>query len=568
MDFYERQILQKIYAQDAVVRNVFNMFVRGVSPELKKYRLSKEVWVKNASIEANINKELEKLQTNLETLIIGNQKWALELSKIKNDKFIQDYLKGMAISSVVKDGFMQRRGLAFEQAAKRELIVSDRVWNIGQGTKQQLEFYVQSGITSGRSANEISSDIRQLLREPDKRFRRIRDPETGKLTLSQPMKDYHPGQGQYRSAYKNARRLAANEINYNYRQADYERWQALDFITGIKVSLSNAHHITMPHGDICDHMAGVYPKEFRFIGWHVLCMCHATSVTIPQEDFLDYLDTDKVPDKYVVKSIPKEAQDYINKHAKQIEGWKSKPYWFDNFKKKGSVYQFTPPAKTVTVIAPVSNAFSKVSPGIEKHFNYAVALIDRVHDDGKLPRIPINSRANLEAGGHYKFTKNRRTGEFVDSVNITINQTKPTPEFSIIHEIGHFIDHRGIGLSKEFDSISGTNLTQFMKVVQESSPIKTLKEAKRTGKLRYKGEFLELNKKRLNHIDYLLGNDEIWARAYSQYITTKTQDKLLLKQLEIWRKHPFPYQWEDKEFEKIVKAIDDLMEKLQWTKKN
>ena len=69
--------------------------------------------------------------------------------------------------------------------------LSDRVWNITQQTKSQLEFYLDSGVVAGRNANGISSDIRQILQNPQKRFRRIRN-EKGELVLSQPMKNYHP----------------------------------------------------------------------------------------------------------------------------------------------------------------------------------------------------------------------------------------------------------------------------------------------------------------------------------------------------------------------------------------
>ena len=97
-----------------------------------------------------------------------------------------------------------------------------------------LEYYLSSGLSSGRPAALIGQDIRQLLNEPNRRFRRVRD-ANGKLVPSQPMKDYHPGQGVYRSSYKNALRLAVTKTNKAFRTADYERWQNMDFVTGIEV---------------------------------------------------------------------------------------------------------------------------------------------------------------------------------------------------------------------------------------------------------------------------------------------------------------------------------------------
>ena len=72
------------------------------------------------------------------------------------------------------------------------------------------------------------------------------------------MKDYHPGQGVYRSAYKNALRTSATTTNTAYRSADYERWSKQDFILGIEI-----HRSANNRGPckICDAMVGKYPKR-------------------------------------------------------------------------------------------------------------------------------------------------------------------------------------------------------------------------------------------------------------------------------------------------------------------
>ena len=58
----------------------------------------------------------------------------------------------------------------------------------------------------------------------------------------------------------------------------------LDFIVGIEIRLSNNHTCRgrdgKPHPfyDICDELAGKYPKEFKFTGWHPHCRCIATTI--------------------------------------------------------------------------------------------------------------------------------------------------------------------------------------------------------------------------------------------------------------------------------------------------
>ena len=134
------------------------------------------------------------------------------------------------------------------------------------------------GIRNGLSADDMSQELRQYLKYPDKLFRRVRD-EHGELQLSKRAAAFHPGRGVYRSSYKNARRLAATETNIAYMTADYERWQQLDFVVGIEIKLSNNHTLNgMPFTDICDKLKGRYPKDFKFTGWHPHCRCRAVTI--------------------------------------------------------------------------------------------------------------------------------------------------------------------------------------------------------------------------------------------------------------------------------------------------
>lgn len=129
----------------------------------------------------------------------------------------------------------------------------------------------------------MARQLQRYLQHPDMLFRRVRD-EHGNLQLSQRVAAFHPGQGVYRSSYKNARRLAATETNIAYRTADHEWWQQLDFIVDIEVHLSNNHTCLgkdgKPHPfyDICDELKGKYPKDFKFTGWHPHCRCIATTI--------------------------------------------------------------------------------------------------------------------------------------------------------------------------------------------------------------------------------------------------------------------------------------------------
>ena len=268
------------------------------------------------------------------------QKDGWERAERKNDDFISLFIKGMSISSATKDGMFTHSLSAFE-ALKNDidsngLNLSDRVWYITQQTKSQLEFYLDSGVVAGRNSNGISSDIRQILQNPQKRFRRIRN-EKGELVLSQPMKDYHPGQGVYRSAYKNALRTSATTTNTAYRSADYERWSKQDFILGIEIQRSANNRGPCK---ICDAMIGKYPKTFKFTGFHPFCIC-----------FADFLLNDTVPKEQVITDIPQGAKDFVRENK---DGLQSAFWYKDNFTNDGGLQR-------EIVSQPITNEVIKVS---------------------------------------------------------------------------------------------------------------------------------------------------------------------------------------------------------------
>ena len=167
---------------------------------------------------------------------------------------------------------------AFTERKIGGLKLSDRVWRYTEQFKTEIEMGIDLGLRDGLSADEMSRTLRQYLQHPDKLFRRVRD-QHGQLHLSQRAAVYHPGQGVYRSSYKNAHRLAATETNIAYRTSDYTRWQQLDFVVGIEIRLSNNHTLNgRAFTDICDELAGRYPKNFKFTGWHPYCRCHAVVI--------------------------------------------------------------------------------------------------------------------------------------------------------------------------------------------------------------------------------------------------------------------------------------------------
>ena len=353
LTFYDKQHIQKILAQQSEVANIFNRFILSITPFLQQWanRSSDNVWLRNQVVEKCVDRELDKLQSLLLTNLTAFNIDAWKRSEMKNEDFISEYIKGMAIDSVRKQGMFATNKDALSQLRKgvdvRGNNLSPMVWNLADQTKTQLEYYLQTGLSVGRSSSRISQDLRQILNEPDKRFRRVKDKE-GKLVMSQPMKNYHPGQGIYRSSKMNALRLTATSTNMSYRTADYERWSKQDFILGIEI-----HRSANNRGPckICDAMVGKYPKTFKFIGFHPFCICFATPITMEPDNFADFLLNDTVPQEQVITDIPKTAKDFVDENKNGVQS----AFWYkDNFSKEGDLQRERTPQPTTPEVIKVS----------------------------------------------------------------------------------------------------------------------------------------------------------------------------------------------------------------------
>ena len=274
----ERQVLA-IYEAAAREAAAIGMTVGDLTGDLftfDRYPITKE----------RIERLINDMHDRLETVVVNgvNSQWTL--ANNKNNELCRRVF-GEAMNSLTLQ--QQRRYFNNHDAAREAFLarkeaglgLSDRVWRYSDLYRHEIELGLDVGLRAGTSADELTRELRSYLKYPDKLFRRVRD-EHGQLVLSQAAKDFHPGQGVYRSSYMNARRLAATETNMAYRTADYDRYQDLDFVVGIEVHLSNNHNCKgVPAGayyDICDELQGKYPKDFKFTGWHPHCRCYVTTI--------------------------------------------------------------------------------------------------------------------------------------------------------------------------------------------------------------------------------------------------------------------------------------------------
>lgn len=295
---------------------------------------------------------LTRLVSKIEAVITAGIKSEWLAACKKNDAFLNSILRTSRLTKEEVAQYQDRNLEAlsmFQQRKVGGLGLSERVWQYAGELKDAMELGIDVAIGEGKSAQELSRDLRGYLQDPDRLYRRVRD-KGGNLRLSKAAKLYHPGQGVYRSSARNAQRLARTEVNMAYRESEFMRWQRLDFVVGFRVCLSNNHTTkdskgkTVPLIDICDELYGDYPKTFKFTGWHPQCRCYVVPIMSDYDEYnkdranrlkaiVRKAEYKSLPSRRTVRDVPAKFRSYIASIQERAKGWKSMPYYIrDNFK--------------------------------------------------------------------------------------------------------------------------------------------------------------------------------------------------------------------------------------------
>ena len=264
-------------------------------------------------------KELANFSNQLDQIIKQGitKEWAF--ANLKQDKLLREGLTKYQNLEALE---------TFKTRKIKDFTVSNRVWDIAKKAQSEIELALSVSLEEGKSAVQLSREVRNLLNNPTALFRRVRD-KYGNLVLSKNAQNYHPGQGVYRSAYKNALRLASNEINVAYKSADWLRIQQNPDVVGFEVRLSPQHKVY----DMCDELKGKYPKSFRFHGWHVGCKCHIITILKTDEELIKELKADEeLPPESssnYVGDVPSNYKQWVTDNKDRFKNWKTKPYFIE-----------------------------------------------------------------------------------------------------------------------------------------------------------------------------------------------------------------------------------------------
>lgn len=467
------------------------------------------------------------------------------------------------------------------------LQLSDRVWRNNRHARRVVQEAIEQAVIQGHSASQAAADLLAAGRPvPRDLQNKIGQAAAGKIG-NQVGTDLFSG---LNSPYKNALRLFRTEINRAHGEAYHAAAFEHPDVIGTRFLLSPNH----PERDICDMHAsvnryglgaGVYPKNRNPWPAHPNTLSF-TEVVFDDEvseadrsgkqNRIDWLIGQSPETQALVLNSVKKSQALrlgLLKEPQIATPWQvlkprfvragHDPDRWGELLQNRIVSAPTVPRNSAASRAPVSNALELV--GYKSILDPLMDTIDKVHDDGNLPKIPIKRNASRKTyGSYYHLTGGGPT-------KITISQYGDHKELTAAHEIGHFLDHQGIGKKHQFSSKNDDIFEGWRKAVLSSDAIRTLKKVERGPSIADVGEG---NRWLVNkpYVRYLLKTHEIWARSYAQYIALrgdhgglKTQIKAL-QDNQLTSKVSMPSQWDDDDFEPIAREIDKLFKGLGWIK--
>ncbi len=288
---------------------------------------------------------------------------------------------------------------------KNGLNLAQTVWNYCQQTKSEFEMAMSNtiadGIKKGSSAEEVGKSIRKYLNDPDMMYRRyhtIKVQKNGKKKdvvtwrrrriidgkvrfVEEPLEKV--GMGVYRSARKNALRVARTEINAAYHKARNERWQNEPFVIGQYIHVSPQHNID----DICNDLQGHYPKDYVWISWHPQCICTSDPITIQGEEKKEFYkrlmageDMSNYVSPFAVLTMPEKYNQYIKDNSEAIvkAGMRGKLAWHLQDNTKYWAHLLSPSDRKKLGLKAVSSKELILAKAKERHALRTKEQIDKI----------------------------------------------------------------------------------------------------------------------------------------------------------------------------------------------
>lgn len=213
---------------------------------------------------------------------------------------------------------------------------------------------------------------------------------------------------------------------------------------------------------------------------------------------------------------------------------------------------------------------------------HALAAINQAHEPpAEVLARPLTIRvAALEdSDANYGVNAKVKHGRVVDYDPLGLTASPGASRVSIVHEIGHFLDHVHFGAKIKHeptlpDLVDGdyfgskarqsAKMKKLIAVIEGSEAVAKIGRSMEDDRPRHveiDGQIVEIATSRYwTYGYYLLKPYELFARAYSQWVALKSGDADMRAEIKRYRQtaNPYPQYWMDKDFAPIAAEMDKL----------
>ena len=214
-----------------------------------------------------------------------------------------------------------------------------------------------------------------------------------------------------------------------------------------------------------------------------------------------------------------------------------------------------PQAKGVT-LTKVSKAIRLPGHPLSGKLRKMLERIDGVHKPLNLKALSVIMDRRITGG---LFIIYADTGPY----SIYLNPDGGHPELSLLHEVGHFLEWQCIPKSQNGprDFSADPRFSVWLQAVYETQTVQRLLALL---------EEHEQNTQAFQDLDYLLSTNELWTRAYSQYVAGKIGFNIVSQQVSAENKvltgtiKYQPYR-SKRDFIPAQEVMDIMFTELGWT---
>lgn len=307
----EQQHLQQ---QETVIQRIeayYNDVLKKIAPIIASQ-------APRSAVLRKLDRLLSEAVMNITATIETGMQTSWDLSNQATNKRFNDKYTGIELPKHVQAALDDRRGGAARKFQKRRedgMDLSDRVWRQAKQVRRGIETQLEDGIYRGKSASSIARELRTSL---------LYDTEGPAIK-------------------SNTERLARTEINMSYRMADQLAYQVNPLVLGYQIELSKSGKPKI-RCETCVKLAGKYPVDFVFKGWHPRCLCFKVPILMSRKMLDAYnkliaqgKDTPeayaKLVKRVLVTKTPDSLTEWLQANSERIAGWSKQPYWMlDNAK--------------------------------------------------------------------------------------------------------------------------------------------------------------------------------------------------------------------------------------------